>query len=448
MNNNSEKTILSLHDTLRIVKQTLEDKFPGTWWIRAEMNKLNFYQQSGHCYPELVEKSNGKVIAQIRSNLWRDDYQRINRVFLSTIHEPLKEGIKVLLLAKLSFDPVYGLALRILDMDPAYTLGDLEAEKQNSIRLLKKDGLFDKNRQHILAPVPNRIAVISDSTSKGYADFMRVLEENQYGYQFGTFLFPSLLQGAGAVSGIIHQLKRIYKVRHHFDAVAIVRGGGGDVGLSCYNDHALSAAIARFPLPVLTGIGHSTNETVAEMVAHTNCITPTQLGEVLIRQVNAFEAPVLAAENYLVQKLPALLKEKRHSLEHISKVLHVSVRKATAAHATSVRLQQTSLVWYAKRLLEKEQEKLNRGLERLVRIPLQLLASHSTTLAHVENNIRLLSPEQTLKRGYSITLFEGHVVSDVEKITPGSKLVTRLYNGTIESSVTSRVENQTNERAT
>lgn len=445
MNNTSEKTILSLHDTLRIVKQTLEDKFPGTWWIRAEMNKLNFYQQSGHCYPELVEKSNGKVIAQIRSNLWRDDYQRINRLFLSTIHEPLKEGIKVLLLAKISFDPVYGLALRILDMDPAYTLGDLEAEKQNSIRLLKAEGLFDQNRRHLLAPVPNRIAIISDSTSKGYADFMRVLNENQYGYRFGTLLFPSLLQGAGAVSGIINQLKRIHKVRHHFDAVAIVRGGGGDVGLSCYNDHALSAAIARFPLPVLTGIGHSTNETVAEMVAHTNCITPTQLGEVLIRQVNAFEAPVLAAEKYLGQTLPALLKEKKIALDNTSKWLHAAVRKATAAHAASVRLQQTSLVWYANRVLEKEREKLTRNREQLERIPFKLLEFNSTSLKHQENNIRLLSPEQTLKRGYSITLFEGRVVADAGKLEPGSKLVTHLYNGTIESSVTSHVENKINE---
>ncbi|MGV3767875.1 MAG: exodeoxyribonuclease VII large subunit [Chitinophagaceae bacterium] len=441
----SEKTILSLYDTLRIVKQTLEEKFPGTWWIRAEMNKLNFYRQSGHCYPELVEKSNGKVIAQIRSNLWRDDYQRINRLFLSTINEPLKEGIKVLLLAKISFDPVYGLALRILDMDPAYTLGDLEAEKQNSIRLLKADGLFDRNKLHTLALVPNRIAIVSDSTSKGYADFMRVLNENQYGYRFHTILFPSLLQGTGAVSAIINQLKRIYKVRHHFDAVAIVRGGGGDVGLSCYNDHALSTAIARFPLPVLTGIGHSTNETVAEMVAHTNCITPTQLGEVLVRQVNAFAEPVLAAENFIGQKTLSLLKEKKLALDNISRLLHSAVHKGTSIYAAAVRLKQTTLVLYSKRLLEKEQEKLNRNRERMAHTPLKILRTHTVELTHLESNIHLLSPEQILKRGYSITLYEGHAVLDGAKLQPGSKLTTRLHNGIIESAVISHFENQTNE---
>ena len=264
-------------------------------WIQAELNKLNYYKQSGHCFPELVEKQEGRVLAQMKATIWKDDFIIIDREFQRVLKEPLKDGIKILFLAAISFDPTHGLALRIIDIDPAYTLGDLEKEKQETIERLKKENLFDKNKGLRLALLPQRIAVISVESSKGYADFIKVMEGNGRGYRFFHLLFPSLLQGEKAVDSMIAQLKRISKVKNHFDLVAIVRGGGDDIGLSCYNDYRLASAIAEFPLPVLTGIGHSTNETVCEMISYSNAITPTKLAEWLLQKFHDFREPVEAA---------------------------------------------------------------------------------------------------------------------------------------------------------
>src|SRR5579859_2699175 len=159
------------------------------------MNRLNLHPPSGHCYPEMVEKKDGRIIAEIKANLWRDDYQRINRLFLQVLKEPLKNGINILFSAKVTYDPVYGLSLRILDIDPAYSLGELEREKQEALDKLKAAGIYDANRLLPMPLLPKRIAIISVETSKGYSDFIRTIENNQWGYRFFYMLFPALLQG-------------------------------------------------------------------------------------------------------------------------------------------------------------------------------------------------------------------------------------------------------------
>src|SRR5690606_6223526 len=265
-----ERQVFSLYEIAQGLKTVIGERFPYAFWIKAEMIKLNHYRHSGHCYPDLVEKKDGKVIAQMRATLWSSDYLHINGKFLKTLKEPLKDGIKILFLAKISFDPQYGLSLRIMDIDPSFTLGDIEREKFETIERLKTEGYYHKNKQLPFPLLPKRIAIISVETSKGYADFMKVLSNNPYGYKFIMELFPSLLQGEKAITSIKAQLAAIKKIKNRFDVVAIIRGGGGDVGLSCYNDYSLSKAVADFPLPVITGIGHATNETVVEMVAYQN----------------------------------------------------------------------------------------------------------------------------------------------------------------------------------
>ena len=265
----NDRQIFSLLEVTRSIQKTIAERYKSSYWIKAELNKLNYYRQSGHCYPELVEKQNGKIVAQIRSNLWKDDYLKIDNNFKRVLNETLKDGIKILFLASISFHPEYGLNLRIIDIDPSFTLGDLEKEKQETIKKLKDEDLFNKNKLLILPTLPQRIAIISVETSKGYADFLQVFEQanKSWRYKFFHMLFPSLLQGDNAVPSIIKQLNRIKKVINHFDVVAIVRGGGGDIGLSCYNNYNLAKEVALFPIPVITGIGHATNETVTEMIS-------------------------------------------------------------------------------------------------------------------------------------------------------------------------------------
>ena len=307
------RKIFSLYEVTRSIQKTIADRYKDAYWIKAEMNKLNFYRQSGHCYPELVEKHDGKVIAQIRSNLWKDDYLRINSMFQRVLNEPLKEGIKILFLATISFHPEHGMTLRIMDVDPSFTLGDLEREKQETIKKLRSDGIYQKNKDLILPMLPQRIAIISVQTSKGYADFLSVLSSagSSWQYKFFHLLFPSLLQGDKAIQAIIYQLRQIRKVVRHFDVVAIIRGGGGDIGLSCYNNYELAREIALFPIPVITGIGHATNETVVEMIAYENAITPTKLAEFLIQKFHDFSTPIKNAQERIIDKSRKLLSDRR-----------------------------------------------------------------------------------------------------------------------------------------
>lgn len=316
----NDKTVFTLLEVTKSIQQTILDRYKSSFWVKAEMNKLNFYKESGHCYPELVEKSNGRVIAQIRSNLWKDDYTRINSNFQKVLKESLKDGIKILFLATVSFDPNYGLALRIIDIDPSYTLGDLEKEKQETIKKLQDEGIFNRNKTHKFPLLPQRIAIISVETSKGYADFLKVLDANPWNYKFFHMLFPSLLQGEKAVQGIINQLLRIREVKSHFDVVAIIRGGGGDIGLSCYNNYMLAKEIALFPIPVITGIGHATNETVSEMISFSNSITPTKLAEYLLQTFHNFSVPVQKAEEKIIDKSKRLINDEKEKFKAVGKL--------------------------------------------------------------------------------------------------------------------------------
>src|SRR5690554_65374 len=177
-----DRKIFTLLDVAQSVEKTLKKRYTSSFWVKAEMNKLNFYNHSGHSYPDLVEKRDGKIIAQMRGLLWKNDFLRINKAFLDTLKEPLKDGIKILFLAKISYTPLYGLTLTISDIDPSYTLGDLEKEKQETIQKLKGQGVFQKNHNLNFPLLPQRIAVISVETSKGYADFLKIIENNPYNY--------------------------------------------------------------------------------------------------------------------------------------------------------------------------------------------------------------------------------------------------------------------------
>jgi exodeoxyribonuclease VII large subunit len=410
-----EKTVFSLLEVTQSVQRTLSERYTSSFWIKAEMNKLNYYAASGHCYPELVEKRDEKVIAQIRAIIWRDDFRRINEHFKHLLNEPLKDGIKILFQAKISFDPVHGLSLQILDIDPAYALGEIERAKKATIDQLQKEGIFDANRKQGLPLLPQRVAVISVDSSKGYADFTKVIDGNPWNYTFFHLLFPALLQGERAIESIILQLHQIRKVIHHFDVVAIIRGGGGDVGLSSFNNYRLSKEIANFPIPVITGIGHATNETVVEMVAYKNSITPTALAEYLLQQFHNFSVPVRNAEATLVDKSERIIREASLGFQNTVRYFKSVTRHMISKNHHDVQAHSQMLFYQANYFVK------HRDLE----------------LTNMERSIQLMSPLNVLKRGYSITLFKGKSIKSNESVREGDLLKTVLYTGSLTSRVKS-----------
>ncbi len=479
----------SLLDVAKSIDRALAPNYNKEFWVKAEINKLNHYPHSGHSYPELVEKQDQRVVAQMKAIIWKNDFNRINEKFLRMLKEPLRDGIKVLMLARISFNAVHGLSLIILDIDPSFTLGDLEREKQESIERLKKEGIYDRNKLLRMPLLPQRIAIISVETSKGYADFRRVIEGNPWGYKFFHMLFPSVLQGDKAVTGIISQLNQIRKVIHHFDVVAIIRGGGGDIGLSCYNNYSLSREIAGFPIPVISGIGHATNETVAELVSHYNAITPTKLAEMLLQKFHDFSVPVREGERIIIEQSRQLLLDEKNNFRTTINTFRSGTRNLLQQHrkeiaglsmdvsqkssfkcrseSAALRTLSVSLGKDARGMLERSHLALkgdqsvislqvkyllrtkNEFLEQAaLRIPLQargMLKKHQTELSAVEKNVFNLSPENVLKRGYSITLLNGKAMKDAAETKPGDVIRTVLLHGAIESEVKKTDKPENNE---
>lgn len=478
----NDKTVFSLQEVTRSIQKTLRERYTSSFWVTAEMNKINYYKQSGHCYPDLVEKKDGKVIAQIRAHLWKDDYNRINLKFQSTLQESLKDGIKILFLARIVFDASHGLSLWIMDIDPAYTLGDLEKEKQETIHSLKSENCFDQNRSLKLPLLPQRLAIISVDSSKGYADFIKVIGSNPWNYKFFHFLFPAVLQGERAVADIIYQLKRIKKIINHFDVVAIIRGGGGDIGLSCYNNYNLAKEICAFPIPVITGIGHATNETVTEMVAHFNAITPTKLAEYLLQKFHNYAVPVKEAEKKLVDRSKRLISEKKTSLHSEVKMFRsvttnilqinrnqldnsslnvsknigfiVSSQKRLLANTNIELIKQSTFLLNASKLAIRQmafsagKDAMAQGRQNALRI-LQLkdrmslaasalLRASDSQINNVEQNIKILNPKNVLKRGFTLTTINSKIVKTISEINTGDIITTILRDGTVNSKVESK----------
>lgn len=455
----NDKKIFSLFEVTKSIQKTIAERYLSSYWIKAELNKLNYYQHSGHCYPELVEKKDGKVIAQIRSNLWKTDFININNNFKRILNEPLKDGIKILFLATIQFHPEYGLSLNILDIDPSFTLGDLEKEKQETIQKLKQEGIFDANKKLKMPLIPQRIAIISVETSKGYADFLKIFESanNNWGYQFFHFLFPSLLQGDNAPQSIIGQLKRIKKVMHHFDVVVIVRGGGGDIGLSCFNNYELAKEIALFPIPVITGIGHATNETVTEMVAFTNAITPTKIAEFLIQKFHDFAVPVQNAKEKIIDKAKRLITDEQNKFASEIKLFRSVTNNLILKNKNILNDNAKSLITQSQFIFKNENEyykifkqkimnatktlcnSLNQDLlqieKNIKKDILQLFKTWNTGIENIEKNINNMKPENVLKRGYSITYLNGKSVSSFKDLKEGDVLKTTLNEGSVTSIV-------------
>ena len=452
----SDKQVFTLQKVVASIKKTIDDRYSQTYWVKAEMHKLNRFP-SGHCFPELVEKNNGKIVAQISGTIWKTVMDRVNTSFLKIAKEPVKEGSTMLFLMKITFSEIYGLSLHILDIDPNYSLGELQREKEETLKRLVKENLLNRNQQLKFPLLPKRIAVISADTSKGLSDFMQVFQMNEYGYSFYTHLFPAALQGDIASASIRKELKRIEKVKAYFDAVVIVRGGGSEVGLTCYNDYELCAAIANFPLPVLTGIGHSTNLMVAEMIAYTNGITPTELAEMFIRSFHEFAVPVEDAQKTIVRLSKKLLEETNEKLEHAQKLFLTIVKSAFTGHekvlketeedlmkayrhykverSLEIKLASERLVRDAHFLIQNNHQILTHSMEKLKPTTERTLMRFEEKIALLAHSVELLSPQMVLKRGYSITRSNGKVISKNNKVKKGDKISTFIHDSEIESTV-------------
>ena len=432
----SEKQIFSLKQVVQSIQKTIEERYSTNYWVKAEMHKMNRYP-SGHAFPELVQKENGKIVAQITGTIWKQQLERINEAFIRVVKEPLQDGKTLLLLAKINYHPTFGLTLQILDIDPSYSLGELQREREETLKKLESLQLINRNQSKEFPLLPKRIAIISGDSSKGLSDFYQVLQENPYNYYFETTLFEAYVQGDLAVNSICNALEKIKENIQKYDVVVIVRGGGAEVGMTCYNHFDLCKAIASFPIPVLTGIGHSTNLTVAEMVSFRNAITPTKLAEFLVLTFREFDLDINQLAKKLLLTSEQLLSFKNQKLIALANGLGQVVQKRLQnANERFLSLQFQVQHQSSSQLRKHEQSIQNQE----IRLKPQLqffLKKETQNLNQLAEKVQFLDPIHVLKRGYSITRINGKAIDEHAVIHVDTEIETQTIQGTFSAKVTS-----------
>jgi exodeoxyribonuclease VII large subunit len=451
-----DRQVFTLKQVVSSIRKTIEDRYLHTYWVKAEIYKFNRFP-SGHAFPEIVQRENEKIVAQLTGTIWKQNYERINQQFIEVVKEPLKDGSNLLMQVKITFNELYGLSLQIIDIDPSFSLGEVQKQREETLKRLQKEGVLNLNQSLTFPLLPKRIAVISADSSKGLSDFMEVLNTNEEGYTFFTFLFNAYLQGDQAVDSIIQTLEKIKKVRHHFDLVVIVRGGGAEVGMTCYNHYELCKAIATFPLPILTGIGHSTNLNVAEMIAYRNAITPTKLAEFLIQTFREFDQEIRFGQQVTRtkamdvlfnanQQLDALLRlfkqiskhsagiSKQHLVD-LTKSLEYNSQKCVTKNQNQLKNIVVQISHNAKFDIKERFNIINQYQEKLKFRSSNLLISTSRNIVELEKNLDLLDPIHVMKRGFSITRQNGKAITSSSEIENEVEIVTEVAEGQFRSIV-------------
>jgi len=449
----------TLSELAYLIKSTIQSTLYDDYWVIAEIAQVSYHYNSGHCYLDLVEKKKNMTMAKMRATIWARSFSQISANFKALTGQELQVGMKILMLAKVTYHEVHGLSLNIKEIDPRYTIGEMMLKRKEIIEHLTKEGIIDGNKLLELPPVIQRIAVISAEGAAGYGDFQSRLNNNPYGYRFHYRLFQAYLQGEKAEQSIITALEKCIKHREHFDAVVIIRGGGSVIDLHCFDSYPLAKMIALSPLPVFTGIGHERDETVADHVANKRLITPTAVAEFLITRSREFEDSIDELKHRLIIKTNALIESEKHYLRTSADSFLTSTRNylktAKVALRENIRELQTKALTALKKPsvnIKEYEGKLGNASEGLIKNnrqkmkdfrkvlsvhPVHMLSMQTQKLENYKITIQLLDPQNVLNRGYSITYLNGKALKDAGAAKKDDIINTRLYNGSIVSIVES-----------
>ena len=401
-----------------LVREAIEAELPDEYWVEAELSECR--ERGGHCYMELVEKDDrtNTPIARASAKCWRQTWQMLQPAFERTTSQPLRAGLKVLLRVNAQFHEAYGFSWIVTDIDPTYTIGDMARKRQEIIRQLKEEGVFDLQRELTIPLFAQRIAVISASGAAGYGDFVRQLEDNAYGLYFKVTLFPAVMQGEQVEQSIISALERIYSLTSDpsplapkFDVVCILRGGGATADLSGFDTLALAENVAQFPLPVITGIGHERDESILDMVSHTRVKTPTAAAALLVDHLKGVLERIEQAETAVSNYISNCLLRQQQRIAQLTTLIPTLAMRMVSEQRHRVEL-------LANRLPVAIERRLTNQKHRMESLELQLKG---------------FDPQLLLSRGYSITLHQGRAVRDPNQLKPGDEIETRVEKGVITS---------------
>lgn len=406
---------ITLSQLQQRIKAAVEQSLPLPQWVVAEISELKV-NYSGHCYLELVEKSEptrgGAPIprAQVRAVIWRQQYAMLSSYFHAETGSKLASGMKIMAKVIVSYHELYGLSLQITDLDPSYTLGEVERQRQMTIAQLQADGVWDLNREEPMPLLVQRVAVVSSGAAAGYRDFCNELSAG--GYAFRVELFDAVMQGQAAEESLCQALERVAQRVEEFDAVVIIRGGGSASDLSCFNSYRLCSYVAQFPLPVITGIGHDKDVSVADMVAHTPLKTPTAVAAWLTERMARQDGWLEEAAVRLMQLAQSATERERVRLERLESDLRVGAVRRCERETMRLRLCDEQLRGGVERLIERQRSFLRMAAE----------------VAEAR------APERILNLGFAVVRCDGRAITSAEGLS-GREVEIELAKGSVKAEI-------------
>ena len=471
---------LSISELNGEVKKVLSANFTAPLWVIGEISEINV-NSNGHCYLTLIEKgeSEDRIIAQARATIWSYTFRMLRPYFETTTGQQLTDGIKVLLQVSVEFHELYGYSLNVRNIDPIYTLGDQARKRREIIKRLTEEGVITMNKELELPLVPQKIAVISSASAAGFEDFMQQLNGNSRNFKFYTHLFPAVMQGNQAEQSIVDALEQIYPFEDFFDMVVIIRGGGSQVDLSCFDNYNVAYHITQFPLPVFTGIGHEKDDSIVDLVAHTRLKTPTAVAEFIIDGVNAFEDRLNLLEQETIQMVESRMEAERERLENLASEISHLVRYQVDNKKLELMQHTWKIQQEIKLSLQTREHQLGKKLQRIGYLADHYLFVRRQKIIRVQNSLdvsvprninakkrsleeyiqkyKLLTqkcldnekhrieiagqkgllsdPRNILKKGYSMTLYHGKLLKDLSMPEKEEMIKTRFFQGYITSKI-------------
>lgn len=415
------------------IKESIADAFPGKYWVKAEIASWS-PRNNGHCYLSLTQSRGGKSVAEARAVIWKWNYPTLKALFEEQTGQSLQAGITVLMRVQVNFSELYGISLYIDDIDTSFTLGQQALERKRNIERLQKDGYMDLQKELALPDLPYRLAVITSNTAAGYQDFRNHLLNNPEGYAFELDLYEALMQGEQAPASIMDALEEA--AQEGYDAILILRGGGSELDLACFDDYELAIAIATCPVPVITAIGHDKDVHIADMVAHNSVKTPTALADLFLDAYAAQDAMLDRLAQRIGGGLRRLVNESELRLSRAENAVSQAVQRRIGA--LEMRLQR--IVGRISRGLLQKYTQVARLADN-VQHRLQFAAAarvsqEVSVLALKEARIRATDPRNILSLGYVLVTGKDHqVLKTVNKVAVGDRIGVRFQDGSLTAKV-------------
>ncbi len=404
-------------------------------WVIAETSDLRL-NRSGHCYTELIEKDDrGTTIAKIGAAIWAGTYRDLYNKFLRSTGQVLATGMKVMVKVTVNFHSLYGMKVVINDIDPNYTLGDMARQRQEIINRLTAEGIIDLNKELPWPEVPQRIAIISAEGAAGYGDFMNQLTGNPYGLQFYTCLFNAVMQGAQTVPTVMAAMDRINRHIDLFDCVVIIRGGGATSELNSFDNYDLASYVANFPIPVIVGIGHERDVTVLDYVAALRVKTPTAAAETLIQRGTTALAHLDELQDAVVTAVRDTVGQAREHLAFFTTMIPAAARHLIDTNRIRLDNYARNIPFAAQGLIVNQHTRLERAVERMGDAVSRALQREQQRLVALGDKATLLSPVNTLQRGYTLVRLGDKCVTAADQLHSGDQITVQFATGTTDATV-------------